>query len=62
MIRILPQGHPATAQGGTLEPEIDVQAFDAMQGVLSVCMPLFARAIKSLRKGPTVNLSSGAPW
>jgi hypothetical protein len=59
--RILPQNHRATAQRRTLEPEIDVQAFDAMHRVLSVCMPLFAQAMESLGKGSTVDLFSEAP-
>ena len=60
--RIRSQRHPATAQRRTLEPEIDVQALGAMQRVLSVCMPLFAQAMESLRKGSPVDLFSEAPW
>jgi hypothetical protein len=54
--RISQQTFPAASQPSTLEPVTDVQVFDALHRVLSVCMPLFARAMDSLTKGSSVGL------
>ena len=59
--RIWTQRFPARAQRKTLEPEIDVQAFDDMHRVLSLCMPLFARAMESLAKRSSLGLFREGP-
>ena len=59
--RIPLQSFSAGPQRRTLEPVTDVQVFDALHRVLSVCMPLFARAMDSLTKGSSVGLFPQGP-
>lgn len=46
----------AAPERRTLEPVTDAQVFDALHRVLSVCMPVFARAMDSLTQGSSVGL------
>ncbi|HME41471.1 MAG TPA: hypothetical protein VKF36_00170 [Syntrophorhabdales bacterium] len=59
--RISQQTFPAGSQRSTLEPVTDVQVFHALHRVLSVCMPLFARAMDSLTKGSSVGMFRDGP-
>jgi len=59
--RIPNQSFAAVAQRRIPEPDSDGQAFDAMQRVLSMCMPLFARAMESLTRSSSPDLLREGP-
>ncbi len=59
--RIPSQRFPTAPQRRTLGQITNVQVFDALHRVLSVCMPLFAQAMDSLTKGSSVGLFREGP-
>jgi len=59
--RIPLQSFPAARQQRTIEAVTDAQVFDTLHRVLSVCIPLFARAMDSLTKGSSPGLFRQGP-